>query len=90
MFVLFPIAVFLLAAIAFAMGLEALAVYVGALLAVWLLFAYALPMLTGVMTPGEVLTGVRSCRRNSTHFEGEPLPERNAWPDALGNPGDAD
>ena len=53
--VLFPIALLLLGSIALAVGVQPLLIYVGTLLAVWLLFAIGLPMLTGVMRPGEIL-----------------------------------
>jgi hypothetical protein len=76
--VLFPLAVILAAIIAWAVSLLGLVAYVGALLAAWLLFAYAVPLATGIMTPDEVVAGIRSRRRRRTHFEGEPLPEDRA------------
>jgi hypothetical protein len=57
LFVLFPIAVYLVFVIAFAVSIVGLAAYVGALLAVWLLFAYVVPLGTGIMTPDEILPG---------------------------------
>ena len=70
---LFPIAVFVAIAIALAVSLEGLVIYVGTLLSVWLMFAYALPLLTGVMGRGEVLDNIRARRRHGSHYEGEPL-----------------
>jgi hypothetical protein len=72
-FVLFPIAVLVAIAVAVAVSLEGLFIYVGTLLSVWLMFAYALPLLTGVMSPGEVQDNIRSRRRHGSHYEGEPL-----------------
>jgi hypothetical protein len=80
LFVLFPSAVYLVFVIAFAVSIVGLVAYVGALLAVWLLFAYVVPLGTGIMTPDEILAGIRSRRRRATHFEGEPLREdRRLW-----------
>jgi hypothetical protein len=89
LFVLFPIAVYLAFVIAFAVSIVGLVAYVGALLAVWLLFAFAVPLATGIMTPDEVLAGVRSRRRRESHFEGEPLPEDRAL-GPLWKPDDSD
>jgi hypothetical protein len=50
-------------------------IYLGALLAAWLLIAYVLPMLTGVMSPREVLDGIRSQRRYETQHEGQLIPD---------------
>jgi len=72
-FVAFPIAVFVAIAVAVAVSLEGLFVYVGTLLSVWLMFAYALPLLTGVMSAGEVSDNIRSRRRHGSQYEGEPL-----------------
>jgi hypothetical protein len=72
-FVVFPIAVCFAVAMAFAVSLEGLAIYVGTLLAVWLLFAYALPLLTGVMKAGELQDNVRARRKHGSEYEGEPL-----------------
>jgi hypothetical protein len=88
-FVLFPVAVYLLCVIAFAVSIVGLVAYVGALLAVWLLFAYVVPLGTGIMTFDEVLAGIRSRRRRESHFEGEPLPEDRALGE-LWKPGDSD
>ena len=78
--VLFPIALALLITIAYAVSFLGLAAYVGALLCVWLLFAYVLPLATGVMTPDEIVAAFRARHRRQAHFEGEPLPEdRFMW-----------
>ena len=88
LFVLFPMAVLMMAAIVIAVSLSGLAVYVGALLAAWLLFAFVLPLATGIMTPDEIASNIRS--RREQHFEGEPLPEDRllVWTDW--KPGQAD
>lgn len=83
-FVLFPIAVLLLGAIAYAVGLEAIAWYLGAISTVWLLFAFVLPMLTGVMTPGEVVANVRWRMRSARYYEGELIPDER--PEATSDP----
>ena len=70
-FVLFPLAVMVAAAIAYAVSLIGLVAYVGALLSVWLLFAYALPLLTGVMRPGELKDNIQARRRHGSHYQGE-------------------
>ena len=72
--VLFPIAVLFIVSIVIAVNAVAFAAYLGTLLAIWLLFAYVLPLSVGMITPDEVLTRVRSLRREGTHYEGEPLP----------------
>jgi hypothetical protein len=74
-FVLFPIVVLMAVAIAIAVSLTGLLVYLGALLAAWLFVAFVFPLATGIMTPDEIVGGIRSRRRYETHFEGEPLPE---------------
>jgi hypothetical protein len=74
-FVLFPIAVLWVVAIAISISPTGLFAYVGALLAAWLLFAFVFPLATGIMTPDEIVAGIRSRRRRETDFEGEPLPE---------------
>jgi hypothetical protein len=77
-FVFFPIAVLLAFDIAIAVSLTGLFAYLGGLLAAWLLFAYVVPLATGIMTPDEIVAGIRSQRRRE--FEGEPLPEdRLLW-----------
>ena len=85
--VLFPIALLLLGNVALAIGVQPLLIYVGTLLAAWLLFAIGLPMLTGVMTAGEILDGFRSRLRSERFYEGEPLPGRKlgfpSWGRAL-------
>ena len=72
-FVLFPMAVLLIVGITIALNVVAVAAYVGGLLATWLLFAYVLPLSVGIMTPDELLTRIRSGRRQRSHFEGELL-----------------
>ena len=72
-FVAFPIAACFGIGIALAVSLEGLAIYVGALLSAWLMFAYALPLLTGVMKAGELQENVSARRRHGSQYEGEPL-----------------
>ena len=72
-FVVFPIAVFVAIAIAVAVSLQGFFIYVGTLLSVWLMFAYALPLLAGVMGPGELQDNLRARRRHGKHYEGESL-----------------
>ena len=69
----FPIAVFVAIAIAVAVSLQGFFIYVGTLLSVWLMFAYALPLLTGVMSPGELHDNISARRRHGSHYEGERL-----------------
>ena len=76
-FVFFPISVLLAIDIAIAVSLTGLFAYLGGLLAAWLLFAYVVPLATGIMTLDEIVAGIRSQRRD--YFEGEPLPEGGAW-----------
>jgi hypothetical protein len=77
-FVLFPVAVLMAVEIAIAVSLTGLFAYVGGLLAAWLLFAYVFPLATGIMTPDEIVSAIRS--RRGRRFEGEPLPEdRQLW-----------
>ena len=75
--VLFPMALLLAIDMAIAVSLTGLFAYLGGLLAAWLLFAYVVPLATGIMTPDEIFAGIRSQRRD--YFEGEPLPEGRAW-----------
>lgn len=75
--VLFPIALLLAIDLAIAVSLTGLVAYLGGLLAAWLLFAFVVPLATGIMTPDEIVSGIRSQRRHQ--FEGEPLPEGKAW-----------
>jgi hypothetical protein len=74
-FVLFPIAALWVVGIAIAVSPTGFFAYLGALLAAWLLFTVVFPLAAGIMTPDEILAGIRSRRRQETHFEGEPLPE---------------
>ena len=69
----FPIAVFVAIAIALAVSVQGLAIYLGTLLSVWLMFAYALPLLTGVMSSGE-----RSGQHQSSQEARKPLRGRTA------------
>jgi hypothetical protein len=87
-FVLFPLAGLMFAAIVVAVSPTGLAVYLGALLTAWLLFAFVFPLATGIMTPDEIVSNIRS--RRAQRFEGEPLPEDRAlgWLDW--KPGQAD
>ncbi len=79
-FVIFPIAVFGLVLIAIGVSLKGLAVYVGTLLTIWLLFAWVLPLGTGIMKFDEIVAGIRHQRRSRTRFEGEPLrSDRALW-----------
>jgi hypothetical protein len=73
----FPIALVLAIDLAVAVSLTGLFAYLGGLLAAWLLFAYVVPLATGIMTPDEIVAGIRSQRRE--YFEGEPLLEGRAW-----------
>ena len=75
-FVLFPLACLFVASVVIAVGVPALLIYVGALLAAWGFVAIGLPLLTGSMAPGEFVDGFRSRRRRERVYEGEPLPER--------------
>jgi hypothetical protein len=76
-FVFFPIAVLLAIDIAIAVSLTGLFAYLGGLLAAWLLFAYVVPLATGIMTLDEIVAGIRLQRRE--YFEGEPLREGGGW-----------
>lgn len=80
-FVLFPIALLLWVDIVIAVGVQALLIYVGALLAAWLFTAFGFPLVIGAMTLGEIADGFRSQWRSERLYEGEPLPHR-----ALGLP----
>ena len=75
--VFFPMALLLAIDLAVAVSLTGLCAYLGGLLAAWLLFAYCVPLATGIMTPDEIVAGIRSQRRE--YFEGEPLREGRAW-----------
>ena len=69
------LATFLAIALSFEWGFV---IYLGAILYAWLLIAYVMPMLTGVMAPREILDGVRAQRRYETQLDGELLPN---WQD---------
>jgi hypothetical protein len=75
--VFFPMALLLAIDIAIAVSLTGLFAYLGGLLAAWLLFAYVVPLATGIITTDEIVAGIRSQRRQQ--FEGEPLPVGSAW-----------
>ena len=49
-------------------------IYFWGLLGAWLLFAFVLPLVTGVLSPRELVDNVRARRRAAHHHEGEPLP----------------
>ena len=66
-FIVFPIALAVFAAIAVAVGLEGLGWYLAGILTPWLLFAFVLPMLTGVMAPSVLVDNIMSRRRRGTH-----------------------
>jgi hypothetical protein len=87
--VAFPIALVGLVSVAVALG-QGLAIYLGVVLAAWLLFALVLPMVTGVMGPSEVLESIWARRRHLTHFEGERLPSWREVGLGIGNGGVAD
>jgi hypothetical protein len=89
-FVLFPIAVLWVVAIAIAVSLTGLVAYLGALLAAWLLFAFVFPLAVGIMTPDEIIAGIRSRRRHETHFEGEPIHENRLSGSLLWKRGQSD
>jgi hypothetical protein len=72
--IVFPIVLAGFAAVAVALG-WGFAIYLGAVLAAWLLCAFFLPMVSGVMSPREVIDGIRTQRRYETHHEGELLPQ---------------
>lgn len=72
----FLLACGILARIALAVGPKAIVVYVGALLAAWLFAAFAVPLLFGVITPGELLASLAWRRAQASHHEGDPLPAR--------------
>ena len=88
--VAFPAGCLFLVSLVIGFGPPALGVDVGALLAAWLFSAYLLPLLLGVITPGEIVTNIRSRQVSRTHAEGEPLPkeiERDPSPErAMGFP----
>jgi hypothetical protein len=73
--VVFPIAALWVVGIAIAASPTGFFAYLGALLAAWLLCTFVFPLAAGVMTPDEIVAGIRLQRRHETHFEGEPLPE---------------
>jgi hypothetical protein len=75
-FVFFPLGCLFLVSVAVAVGVQALLIYVGALLAAWGFVAIGLPLLTGSMAPGEFVDGFRSQRRSERLYKGEPLPHR--------------
>jgi hypothetical protein len=80
LFVVFPFAVMIGISLVYAVSAVGLAAYVGALLAVWLLFAYVVPLGSGIMAPDEIWTAIRSRRRRANYFEGESLADdRTLW-----------
>jgi hypothetical protein len=87
-----PLLIAVWLAIAVAVGLKGLGMYLGGLLSAWLLFAFVVPLLTGVMAPGELLDSIRSRLRARTHHEGESLPDVNVvwWESMLPKRDDGD
>jgi hypothetical protein len=73
LFVVVPCACLFAAGIVFAVGVQAVLIYVGALLAAWMFSAFALPMLFGALSPSEIVEGYQSRRRHVSSYEGEPL-----------------
>jgi hypothetical protein len=78
-FVLFPIAALWVVGMAIAASPTGFFAYLGALLGAWLLVTFVFPLAAGVMTPDEIVAGIRLRRRDETHFEGEPLPENRLF-----------
>jgi hypothetical protein len=76
LFVVVPFACLFAAGIVIAVGVQSVLVYVGALLAAWMFSAFALPLLFGALSPGEIVDGYRSRRRFESVYEGEVLPAR--------------
>ena len=72
-FVAFPIACFVVVGGVMAVGVTAFFIWLGAMLAAWLIFAFVVPMLFGAVAPSEIVDNIRSRRVNETHHEGEPL-----------------
>jgi uncharacterized RDD family membrane protein YckC len=87
-----PLVLAVWVAIAVAVGLKGLGMYLGGLLSAWLLFAFVVPLLTGVMAPGELLDSIRWRLRARTHHEGESLPDVNVvwWESMLPKRDDGD
>ena len=73
LFVALPLAVVFWAGVMIAFGVTSVLLCVGLLLAAWLFSAIALPMVFGVMSPGEIADGFHSRRRHEKFYEGEPL-----------------
>ena len=74
--VFFPLVCLFLVSVAIAVGVQALLIYVGALLAAWLFTAFGFPLVTGVMTLGEIADGFRLQRRSGRFYQGALLPQR--------------
>jgi len=72
-FVVLPLACLFLVGIVLAVGVEAVVIYSGSLLAAWVFSAIALPILFGALSPQEILDGYRSRRRQERFYEGEQL-----------------
>jgi hypothetical protein len=80
-FVLFPLGCLFIVLVAIGIGIQALAIYVGALLAAWTISAIGIPMLFGVIGPDELVDRIRNLRRSTRFFEGEPLPRLASDPE---------
>jgi hypothetical protein len=74
LFVLFPLGCLFIVLVAIGIGIQALAVLVGALVAAWTIPAIGIPMLLGVIGTDELVDRIRNVHRSSRFFEGEPLP----------------
>ena len=72
----FLVACAFLISVALAVGVTAIAIYVGALLAAWTFAALVLPVSFGVISPDELLASLRARRAFATQHEGEALPGR--------------
>ena len=78
LFVVVPFACLFAAGIVIAVGVQSVLIYVGALLAAWMFSAFALPLLFGALSPGEIVDGYQSRRRHESVYEGEALPRARA------------
>ena len=73
LFVVLPLVGLFWAGVAIAVGVKAVLIYSGAIVAAWTFAAIGLPMLFGVISPREIVDGYRSRRRSERFYEGEPL-----------------
>jgi hypothetical protein len=74
LFVVLPVVALFWAGVVIAVGVKALLIYSGALVAAWIFGAIGLPILFGVVSPREIVEGYRARRRHERFYEGEPLP----------------